>query len=362
VESFFGVGIDITERRQAAEQLAGSEKKFRSIFENAQDGIFLVRDDGTIIDVNPRVQEIFGWTRDEVLNLKPWDFSPPRQPDGHSSEKAVLKRIKMVLQGRPQLLEWVHTRKDNSRIETEINLNLIEIEGKPAVLAITRDISERKRMAETLRRTREAERTRIARELHDAVSQTLSSAGLIADVLPRLWQRDKSEGLKRLHELASLTRDAQSEMRSLLYELYPAALTNKSCGELLRQLAKTVDNRITVTIDVKAEKGCFLEAESEAECKYAIYRITQEAIHNIAKHAMAEHVWITLSCRANQVRLRITDDGVGFDTKSISQTSFGIRNMRERAKAVGGQLRIKSAVGKGTEIAFRYKPVAGVSR
>ena len=128
-----------------------------------------------------------------------------------------------------------------------------------------------------------AERNRLARDLHDAVTQTLFSASLIAEVLPRIWERDPDEGARRLAELRELTRGALAEMRTLLLELRPATLTESSLAELLRQLAQAIGgrSRLPIALHIAGERAL------PPETQIALYRIAQEALNNVGKHAGA---------------------------------------------------------------------------
>jgi signal transduction histidine kinase len=195
------------------------------------------------------------------------------------------------------------------------------------------------------------ERSRLARDLHDAVTQTLFSASLIADVLPRIWERNQDEGRRRLEELRQLTRGALAEMRTLLLELRPAALAEAEMGDLLRQLAESVTGRARVAVEVKEEGVCDLPPD----VKVALYRIAQEALNNVAKHAGASQAQVAFACGAQEpVSLRIRDNGRGFDPASVPPEHLGLGIMRERAAAVGARLTIRSEVGRGTEIVVEW--------
>lgn len=189
------------------------------------------------------------------------------------------------------------------------------------------------------------ERSRLARELHDAVSQTLFSTSLIAEVLPILWERDQDEARRRLQEIRQLTRGALAEMRMLLMELRPSALVNTELDELLPTLCEAVSSRTLIPIAVHVSR-----CELAVEPKLALYRITQEALNNLGKHSGASRAEVTLSFPSRQVELRITDNGRGFDVTSIPENCLGIRIMRERAQAVGATFEIRSQSGKGTEV------------
>jgi two-component system nitrate/nitrite sensor histidine kinase NarX len=191
------------------------------------------------------------------------------------------------------------------------------------------------------------ERARLARDLHDSVTQTLFSASLIADVLPRLWQRDPSTVLPSLEEVRLLTRGALAEMRTLLLELRPAALTEGKLSDLLQQLVEALAGRkrLAVTLDVEG-----MECAIPADLQVALYRVAQEALNNCAKHARATRVEVQLCCGNGAVELRIDDDGCGFDVTRVPADHFGLRIMAERVEAVGAMLSVVSRPGHGTQV------------
>jgi signal transduction histidine kinase/ligand-binding sensor domain-containing protein len=204
------------------------------------------------------------------------------------------------------------------------------------------------------------ERSRLARELHDAVTQTLFSASLIAEVLPQLWQRNRDEALRRLEELRQLNRGALAEMRTLLLELRPAALEKAELRDLLRQLADALRSRAGLSIVVEADQACSLPID----VKVAFYRIAQEALNNVVKHARANQVNLRLRCETGAVELEVADDGKGFAPGEVLATEpgtprrvaggHGLRIMRERAEAIGARLQIKSEPGHGTQVLLTW--------
>jgi signal transduction histidine kinase len=197
----------------------------------------------------------------------------------------------------------------------------------------------------------QSERNRLARDLHDAVTQTLFSASLIAEVMPRLWEKNRAEGLRRLGELRELTRGALAEMRTLLLELRPAALIEAEPAELFRHLVEAFNGRARIPVDFKMSG----EGDLPPEVKVAFYRIAQEAMNNIAKHADASQVVLSVECEQDRISLSIKDDGRGFDMVSISHESLGLGIMKERAENIGAILSIYSEVEKGTQIAVAWK-------
>ena len=190
------------------------------------------------------------------------------------------------------------------------------------------------------------ERNRLARDLHDAVTQTLFSASLIAEVLPRIWEKDQEMGRQRLDELRELTRGALAEMRTLLMELRPKAVLETDIEELLEQLSSGFVGRTRIPVDYQLEA----EAELPDDVKVAFYRILQESLNNTAKHARADQVWIQMEVLETGAELSIRDNGIGFDPDEIPAESLGVGIMKERAKEINAQLTIDSIVGAGTEV------------
>jgi signal transduction histidine kinase len=195
------------------------------------------------------------------------------------------------------------------------------------------------------------ERTRLARDLHDAVTQTLFSATLIAEVLPDIWTMSQTEGWKRLDELRQLTRGALAEMRTLLMELRPSALAEIPLPNLLRQLCESLIGRARLPIELCVEGTRKLPPDLQI----GLYRITQEALNNIVKHAKATQATIHLHLNED-VYLLIKDNGCGFDLTAVTPDHLGLRIMCERAEAIGAKFSISSQPGQGTQIFVACTP------
>lgn len=196
-----------------------------------------------------------------------------------------------------------------------------------------------------------AERDRLARDLHDAVTQTLFSTSLIAEVLPTIWEKDPDQGRARLEEIRTLTRGALAEMRSLLMELRPSALMETPLPDLLKQLTEAFTGRSGVPVTLTLEGEC----EFSPDVKVAIYRVAQESLNNVAKHANASQCWVDVTCWEEGVSLMVADDGQGFDTDQISPDSLGVGIMRERADQINAQLEIDSTIDTGTQIRMTWR-------
>lgn len=198
-----------------------------------------------------------------------------------------------------------------------------------------------------------AERHRLARELHDAVTQTLFSANLIADVIPRIWKRNPDAGMQNLEELRQLTRGALAEMRTMLLEMRPESLERADIKSLLTQLVDAFIGRVRVPVSLDIQGGC----ELNHEVKLVFYRVAQEALNNIAKHSGARQVDVYLECQTDHMVLKIKDDGLGFDPSAITPDHLGMAIMHERANSIGASLSIDSLIGIGTSVKLDWKPV-----
>ncbi len=224
---------------------------------------------------------------------------------------------------------------------------------------LNQEIAERQRAEEALDRQAVeaavlAERNRLARELHDAVTQTLFSASLIAEVVPQAWESDPESGREQLEQVRLLTRGALAEMRALLLELRPEALAEAKMEDLLLQLGRAMSSRIGIPVSVSA----IGESNLPAAVKIGFYRVAQEALHNASKHANARQVHLVLTVESSQVILSIQDDGCGFEIDDIPPGHLGVGIMRERAAAIDARFDISSEPGEGTrvEIAWQRPP------
>ncbi len=199
-----------------------------------------------------------------------------------------------------------------------------------------------------------AERERLARDLHDAVTQSLFSVAAIAEALPRVWKRDPQEAWRGLEELRRLTQGALAEMRTMLLELRPAALAEHRLDTLLDQLTEAMMGRTRMPVKTEVVGDCSLPTDVQI----ALYRIAQEALNNIAKHARASQATVHLDCSPAHTELSIRDDGCGFDQKTVEPHHLGLRIMHERAQAVGGTLKIESKSNQGTVIVVDWQASA----
>ncbi len=387
--------------RKAAEDLRQSEARFRAMFENAAVGIGLMSLERRVLECNDAVSLLFGYSKEEFLEA---DISTLIHPDDRDSDAVLFSELledrrrsyqvekrylhkdghyvwaKLILSavrgpdGRPlYLLGMIVDIDEQKRVEQELDQQdalyrkLLEqrvyertLELRKTNEQLQQEIEQRVRVEETLaqKAAEEAvagERNRLARDLHDAVTQTLFSASLLAEVLPELFRINHEEGTRRLEELRQLTRGALAEMRTLLVELRPNALTDIPFPDLLRQLAEATIGRARLPVELRVDGTEALPPDVQV----ALYRIVQEALNNAVKYARASQVTINLRMGAGSARISIIDNGVGFVPEDVPANHFGLRIMRERAEAIGARVSVYSEPGQGTQISVGWTKAGG---
>lgn len=372
-----GMIENIDEQRRKDAVLAESEARFQAMFDNMTVGTVIMSLDRRLLGANQAAVRMTGYSVEELCNTDPRFLS---HPDDLEIGRAEFIRI-VAGEISGMQMEKRFIRKDGRVFWGRLTYSAVPGEdGKPAYLVgLIEDITEAKQAADRLaaqeaeyrrqleqriaertaelnaanERLREkaaldavaAERTRLARDLHDAVTQTLFSTTLIADVLPELWALNPAEGRRRLEELRQMTRGALAEMRTLLVELRPNALIEVPLPTLLRQLTEAMASRSRIAIQLSAEGECRLPPDVQV----GLYRIAQEALNNVVKHARASQAVVTLRL-CDPVRLTVADDGVGFDPAAVTADHLGLRIMRERAEAIGAKLSVYSEPGEGTQV------------
>lgn len=195
-----------------------------------------------------------------------------------------------------------------------------------------------------------AERERLAQNLHDAINQSLFSASLIAEVLPRLWDRDSEAGREALADLRGLIRGALADVREVLADLHPETVSDADFKDLLHQLGDALTGRTNIPVNITVVGRGVLPANVQVE----LYAVSREALNNIAKHAGATQVDIRLQYQGDGLELVIRDDGRGFDSSRCSPFHFGLSIMHQRAEAIGAALAINSEPGHGTKVVVRW--------
>lgn len=336
------LGCRAAEQREAAERL-------KAVVETAVDGIITIDERGTIETVNPAVTQIFGYEMSDMLGRNVSMLMPIYYKEKHDEYLAhYLETGERKIIGIGREVEGL--RNDGSVFPLELAVNETNVNEHRFFTGIVRDVTERHLAEQAIRKSEAAldnERNRIARDLHDSVTQTLFAASMIADVLPVMWETKPDMARIRLQELRELSRGALAEMRTLLLELRPAALANAELDQLLQQLVEATIGRyrLPVELNIPADVN-----ELPSDWVVAIYRITQEALNNAGKHGDANEISIHMEKNGDQFSLVIEDDGCGFDPDQVKGGHFGLSTMRERAESINATLEIESQLAQGTTV------------
>jgi signal transduction histidine kinase/ligand-binding sensor domain-containing protein len=194
------------------------------------------------------------------------------------------------------------------------------------------------------------ERNRLARDLHDAVTQTIFSASILSETLPHSLKVNPKKGQQQLEELQQLTRGALAELRSLLFELRPEGLVKTDLKELLAQLGKGTTGRTGIPVEL----DCDTQVDIPSEIKITLYRIAQEALNNASRHADPSRIRIVCIGTQEFIRLSIQDDGKGFELSKKLESRLGLGIMQERATDIGATLIVNTQPGMGTNISVEW--------
>jgi PAS domain S-box-containing protein len=333
--------------REANAALQASEKRYRELFENANDVVFTTDLTGKFTSVNRTGENLSGYGRDELALM---NFAALVAPEQLSIARRMLERMLTGDVERTRYEIDIVTR-DGRRIPMEMHTSLLHQDGRPVgVHGIARDVTERKQAEQALRGLNERleeEAKRIAHALHDDAGQLLSTVHLALDEFAHGLPPGARAGL---HAVKELLDQVQEELRRLSHELRPTILDDLGLLPALEFLADRVSRRSGLVITVEGST----EGRLVPPVETAFYRSVQEALTNTVRHAQATRVQVEIRRMEGAVRCSVRDDGVGFGVSTMlsrrGERGLGLIGIRERADALGGTLAIKSAPGQGTEL------------
>jgi len=394
---------DITERKQADAALRESQEKYKAIFENSSDAIMLL-DMNRFIDCNSQTLRMYDFaSKKEFLRNHPADLSPQIQPDGRKSFTAAMEHINNAFARGYERFEWMHIRRNGEAFLTDVVLSALTINNERVLQAIVRDITELKQTEEALKKSKEQlefkvmertaqlaemnesllaeiagrkrtetklrsaqshlramasevvlaeERSRqhFATDLHDSVVQTLGvaklRAQLIEDQLPK-------KALPIVTDLQEMLSESIVQARSIMTEMSPPVLNELGIKSALEWLTEEIGTKHEINVHFKDRKNKEPLTLSR-DIEVLLFQATRELLVNVVKHAKAQSATVNFSSHGQRVRIRVSDNGVGFNIKKTFQPNlnggFGLYSIRERLRHVGGQLAIKSKPGQGTTV------------
>jgi PAS domain S-box-containing protein len=321
--------------------LASAETQIHTLFEDSPLGIALTSPDGRFLSVNKAVLEMLQTSEGALLEQRVVDFYA-----NPSDRDALLRKVSesgMVQDFGVQLV-----RCDGSLFHASLNISRLVLEDEEIMLTMVQDVTSQI-MAEQEAAVLD-ERTRLARELHDAVSQTILSASLLADATVRTWEQGHGISTGDLAKLSRMLRGALDEMRTLLFELRPASLRNRTLGQLLTALVETTRSRTNVVVELEIKHDRTLPER----VMMTLLRIAQECLNNAIQHAFPTTVKVSVGSDPDELVLRVTDDGKGFDVTRREAGHHGLDILYERAEEIGADLEIESCAGCGTAVSVTW--------
>ncbi|HKP44976.1 MAG TPA: PAS domain S-box protein [Pyrinomonadaceae bacterium] len=346
-----GTSQDITQRKRAEEALRESEERYRELFENSKDALYVHDLSGCYASMNRAAEKLSGYSRAEVLGKHFSNFIA--LPDLKHVHENFWRKLR---QKAETTYEIEIITKDKRRVPVEVISRLIYENNQPVgVQGTARDITERRLAQEAvrtysqrLREAQETERQSIARELHDEIGQILTAVKINLHTLQNVCTG--AICIPPIEESLTIVDAALDQVRELSLSLRPPLLDDLGLTAALRWYLDRHGQRTGVrTALVSDFDGQRLSRRLETAC----FRIAQEALTNIARHARATTATIRLERAGERLLLKIEDDGVGFDTQALNghqALALGLRGMLERAEAIGGRLQIQSAPTEGTSV------------
>jgi PAS domain S-box-containing protein len=345
-------GKDITERKKAEEALRASVERGELIMDVTTDAVYdwdLATDR---VQWNHGLRTLFGYTDADLRDHQWWlDRVHPDDVD------PVEDRIRAALASGERFWtgEYRYLRADGSFAHVVDRGYVIRDDDLVPVrmLGAMVDITDRVRLAEAQTRAAVEERQRLARELHDSITQSLYSLTLLAEAGRRFaGQGDLRQAKHHLKRLGETAQQALKEMRLLVYELRPLALQKVGLAGALRQRLDAVEKRAGVQARLEVEGSLALPPPLEE----GLYRLAHEALNNALKHSASASMVVRLLSDGEYVRLEVEDRGIGFDPDSAgAQGGMGLSNMRDRAERLGADLVFDSAIGQGTSVWVKVK-------
>jgi PAS domain S-box-containing protein len=356
-----GIADDITKRKQAWDALGESEARKRAIMHAALDGIITIDNQGRMIELNAAAEKIFAHHRTKLIGENVMEVIPPSfRPWFQSGLANCFAGEKGPAQG--SRIEMPALRADGSRFSAEFTITRIKLAGRPMFTLYIRDITQHKRAEAELRalpqriiKAQEAERSRIAQELHDGINQLIASVKMrlskVESSLPEL----KPAAREILARCDRLLVKVLEENRRIAHNLRPTDLDNLGLSAACNSFCNETQSRTGIEVQCRVNAPA---TRLPSVTELHLFRIIQEAVTNIEKHAHAKVIKLQMKSEDDWMVLKIQDDGRGFDPKKSRNGKakghgLGLTNMRERALSLGGTYELKSAPDKGTAITVR---------
>jgi PAS domain S-box-containing protein len=330
------------------------EHHYRTLFNNAQFSVFLL-EGARFVDANSTAVRMFGLpSARSAAGLTPWQLSPEYQPDGQRSEELARTRIETALREGGTTFEWLHKRADTGEtFPAEVDLSSLSTGRTVLALAVVHDVTVRKRaehdlhvLSAELMRLQDEERRRIGRDLHDSTGQTLAALELGLSQLMQDAPMAADRRRELLEHCVQLATQCSAEIRTASYLLHPPLLDELGLLSALRWLADGFHQRSGIEMRLDLPGTMHRLPPDDELC---LFRIAQEALTNVHRHAASPWAAIRLKIQSNSVMLEIEDAGRGFDAKTPA-LGVGLAGMRERIRQIGGIFSVEATGTGGTRV------------
>jgi len=358
INAIAGLTGRIVERKQGEEALRESEEKYRTLLETTSEGCWMLNPELKTIEVNAALCKMLGYSQDEMIGKTPLEFVDD------VNRKIFIEQTSKISVTAHRSYEITLKKKNGQDLPTYFNATTIRGESGEVLgaFAFITDITERKRaeeyihtLTQELLKAQESERQMISRELHDRVAQDLSTVKISFETLFDNQHTTPPEFRRRVSEISRTLQESINAVRDLSYDLRPPTLDAMGLVQALFQYCNdfSEDNGINVDFCSAGMENLNLDFDTEIN----LYRLIQEGLTNIKKHADADHVTIRLVAAFPNIILRIEDDGKGFNVQKRMATitkekRMGIRSMEQRAKLLQGEMEIQSKPMQGTKISI----------
>ena len=364
IQTVSNILAEAIERKMFIDDLRRSEEKFRGLLETAPDGIAITNSDGEIEIVNKQLERMTGYSRDELIGQKVEILVPARYRQHDLYRKEFMQKPHTRPMGE-RARDLFIRRKDGSEIPVEISLAPLQTERGVIISSVIRDTTERKRaelrnhesqkrlrnLAQRLQTAREEERTTVARDIHDELGQTLTRLKIdLSGLSGRIPKRSK-DMKEHIHSMIALVETTIDFVRRLSTSLRPAILDDLGLAAAIEWQVQGFATRIGCSYSLNIENS---DMSTDRERDTTVFRIFQESLTNVARHARANHINISLRNIGGQLVLSVKDNGVGIEQGKLDDSqSLGLIGMHERATAIGGELEIETRKDSGTCITLK---------
>src|ERR1700733_1937873 len=343
-------------RRKTEAELRKSEEKFSKSFHQSPLAVTITNiKDARFIEVNEAFERDTGWKRDEVLGRTPLDLHLCERP-----EQRVGLREQLLATGNVRDLEFKIRRKDGQVLTALGSAELIEVSGESCALSVAADITDRKMAEEALAgvsrqliEAQEAERTRIARELHDDINQRLAILAINLKTVKQDLSLSEAKTSHRIEEACAQVSGLEDDIQALSHRLHSSGLEYLGLEAAVSDFCTEVSERQNLSIHVRIDG---VPQTLPQEASLCLFRVLQEAVHNAVKYSGVRDFEVSLTGGANEIELSVHDSGMGFDPETARHKhGLGLTSMRERLRLVNGQLSIESKPQQGTTILARVR-------